>query len=370
MDSFRWDRHFVTGIEEVDEQHRRLVDIINQFGSLLSQHEVDREDIETLFKQLSDYARYHFQEEETMMSEVGIDKRHFDYHVKAHHLFLQEVTFMHEHVTSDYLSSANKLLSFLIHWLAYHILGIDQNMARQVKAIKKGVAADVAYEKEEQERNSTTAPLLAALDGLFHQVSERNKELLILNQSLEAKVIERTMELQEANRHLEELSLTDVLTGLPNRRHAMRRLGTLWGEAVKENMPISCMMIDADHFKEVNDTYGHDAGDDVLCKLAKALQGAVRTDDVVCRLGGDEFFIICPDTDCDGGRRVAEHVHKVVNQLKVPTGDGFWFGSISIGVASRAPTMKNIDGLIKAADLSVYEAKRAGKNCVRSVQES
>jgi len=126
------------------------------------------------------------------------------------------------------------------------------------------------------------------------------------------------------------------------------------------------MMIDADHFKEINDTYGHDAGDTVLCELARTLQHSVRTDDFVCRLGGDEFLIICPKTDSKGGLNIAQIVRSKVSEMSVKTGGGFWNGSVSIGLAGYHKNMKNYEALIKAADEGVYEAKKAGKNCVRT----
>jgi len=366
-ESFHWDKHFVTGVLEVDEQHHHLVDIINQFGCLLADNKLVFDDIETVFQELSDYAQYHFQEEEALMSQVGIDQRHLDDHIDLHQSFIQEVVSMHAGISPDNPDAAKHLLDFLTQWLAYHILGSDQNMARQMKAIQSGASPAEAYQAEERGRDSATEPLLVALNGLFYQVSARNKELVQLNQTLEAKVAERTRELLEANLHLEELALTDVLTGLPNRRHAMRRLTDLWSESKKSDTPLVCMMIDADHFKEVNDTHGHDAGDLVLCELAKTLQHAIRTDDIVCRLGGDEFFIICPDTDQDGAMHIAELARKAVSALRVPTGDGVWNGSISIGLATRVPGMQDHESLIKSADKGVYAAKRDGKNCVRSI---
>lgn len=224
----------------------------------------------------------------------------------------------------------------------------------------------VAYENEEREGDEATEPLLIALNGLFEQVSLRNKELVVLNQSLEEKVVERTKELSEVNQYLEELSLTDVLTRLPNRRHAMRSLSSLWKESIQTDSPLVCMMIDADHFKAVNDTYGHDAGDTVLFELARTLQDSLRSDDIVSRLGGDEFFIICPDTDIDDGMNVAEIIRKTVSELCVPTGEGTWNGSISIGVAAITVNMRNYDELMKVADQGVYAAKQAGKNCVQT----
>ena len=126
------------------------------------------------------------------------------------------------------------------------------------------------------------------------------------------------------------------------------------------------MMIDADGFKLINDRFGHDAGDTVLNQLAKRLKEAVRNDDVVCRLGGDEFLVICPVTPLKGAMLVAELVRKSVAELKVRAGEGEWRGSISVGVASRAPNIKSYEALIKSADEGVYAAKRAGRNCIRT----
>ncbi len=194
--------------------------------------------------------------------------------------------------------------------------------------------------------------------------------MTLLNLSLEKKVAERTRELSEANIRLETIALTDALTELPNRRHGMRVLKALWKEAVKDNTPLSCMMIDADHFKQVNDTYGHDAGDTVLCELAKTLSHSVRTDDLVCRLGGDEFLIICPNTDRNGGVHLAGIIHQTVSVLRIPTGDGAWKGSISVGVACRSRQMADHEALIKRADEAVYAAKRSGKNCVKFIDDT
>jgi hemerythrin len=271
---------------------------------------------------------------------------------------------MHAGISPENPDSAKPLLKFLIYWLAYHILGSDQSMAKQVVAIQSGQSAAEAYLAEERMKEGAVEPLLHALNGLFKQVSERNRELLQLNQTLEARVVERTKELAVANRQLEEIALTDVLTGLPNRRDAMRCLGLAWKEAEKEDAPLACMMIDADGFKQVNDNYGHDAGDEVLRQLARNLRYSVRTDDIVCRLGGDEFFVICPRTQLDGAAQLAEKIRLAIAALRVPTGSGEWRGSISIGVAVRKAGMSHFEELIKAADEGVYCAKKNGRNCV------
>ena len=367
MESFHWDTHFITGLADVDSQHQHLVNIINQYGELLASDRLIFEDIEVLLQELVGYTHYHFEEEERLMSVSKVDQRHQQAHIDKHQDFLRDLMAMHATLVPDLSATFQKLLPFLTNWLAYHILGTDQNLARQIKAIQSGIAPEAAYEAEEKQSDNATEPLLAALNALFEQVSARNKELQELNQSLEEKVAERTKALSEANLQLEELALTDTLTGLPNRRYAMRSLLYLWNETSANNADLTCMMIDADHFKIVNDTYGHDAGDLVLKTLAKTLQETVRTDDIVCRLGGDEFFIICPNTNNNGGMYVAELLCKTVSELRVATGDGVWHGSISVGVATRSSELKTHDELIKVADNGVYAAKRDGKNCVRCV---
>ena len=129
------------------------------------------------------------------------------------------------------------------------------------------------------------------------------------------------------------------------------------------------MVIDADGFKTINDTFGHDAGDAVLKRLARELQHSVRSDDIVCRMGGDEFLIICPNTPLEGALLIAEQTRDNIARLRVPAGDGVWPGSISVGVAANDNDINSIGSLLKAADDAVYMAKNAGKNCVKTRQE-
>ena len=365
MESFCWSKNFETGLPDVDKQHYQLVEIINKLGRLIVNDKISESEFGKLLKQLTSYALFHFYDEESRMKQQGIDPRHLASHIKNHKDFIQEVGYRANSAIYIDSESAQNLFEFLTYWLSYHVLGFDQNMARQLEDIQAGLTAQEAYDKEEREINQATEPLLVALNGLFAQVSKRNTMLLELNQSLEDKVSQRTKELHEANKHLEELSLTDALTGLPNRRHAMRSMVDLWKELEGIDSTITCMMIDVDHFKEINDNYGHDAGDKVLIELAKTLRDSLRTDDIACRLGGDEFLIICPYTDKVGGMHIAQDIHKAVSELQVTTGDGVWQGSISVGVATQIPSINRYEDLIKMADKRVYAAKLDGKNCVR-----
>lgn len=369
MDSFRWDACFITGIDEVDSQHHGLVDLINGFGELITgEAGISAADVEKVFGELANYAIYHFREEESLMDSLHLDLRHLDQHKHAHAAFIDEVTQMHAGLSADNPEAANFLLKFLTHWLAYHILGQDQVMAKQIAAIHAGKTPEEAFLGGDEARDPATDTLLLALNGLFHQVSERNRQLSQLNQTLEARVAERTRELSEANQQLEDMAMTDILTGLPNRRHALRSFEREWNDAMRKDSALACMMIDADGFKQINDTYGHDAGDDVLRELARTLAHAVRTDDIVCRLGGDEFLIICPFTPLAGALKFAETIRREVAALRVPAGAGEWPGSISVGVAARSADMKGLEALMKTADDGVYIAKRNGRNRVATAQ--
>ena len=365
MESFRWNPCFVTGLTDVDVQHHRLVDVINRFGDLVMRETgASLAELETVFAELAHYAQYHFAEEESLMQAMHLDPRYIEQHRQSHDSFLDEVTQLQGSVSDHNLGAAKSLLQFLTHWLAYHILGSDQFMARQMAAIQSGVRPEEAYLAASPTENPATDTLLVALNGLFEQVSERNQALVHLNRTLEARVAERTQALTEANQRLDDLANTDTLTGLPNRRYALRSFAQEWAVAERDGTPLACMMLDADGFKVINDTHGHDAGDAVLRALSTQLLHAVRTDDIVCRLGGDEFLIICAGTPQEGAMKLAEKIRREVAALRVPVGSGEWQGSISVGVAARTPSMKGLEDLMKAADEGVYVAKRQGRNCV------
>lgn len=368
MQSFQWGDKYLTGLVDVDDQHHKLVDILNEFGALLTQNELKRTDIEKLLNELAAYAQYHFEEEENLMLASGIDVRHFQFHKKDHDNFMRQVSAMSVELCPASATVFKYLLDFLTNWLAYHILGVDQNMAHQLAAIEAGASAKEAYFSEEKNHLQSTEPLLVALRNLFQQLSERNQALLEMNKTLEIKVQERTRALTDANFQLEKIAMTDALTELPNRHYAISVLQKSWDAADGKVASLVCMMIDADHFKQINDNYGHESGDFVLQTLAWELKHSVRNDDIVCRLGGDEFLIICMDTPLEGAMYLAKLVRKAVAEIKVRAGMGVWKGSVSIGVAVRDHTMDGPDALLKAADDGVYMAKRDGRNCVRGIQ--
>lgn len=175
-------------------------------------------------------------------------------------------------------------------------------------------------------------------------------------------------ELSVANRRLQEVALTDVLTGLPNRRYAMQRLQQEWAASSRSLRPQACMVIDLDEFKQVNDIYGHDIGDAFLTQSAAAIRGALRAQDVLCRIGGDEFLVICPDTDLQAAMACAERVRRAVETKPIASGQLRLKGSISVGVAERQQGTPDAEALIRQADQGVCLAKRHGRNRVVTTQ--
>jgi hemerythrin len=368
MKTFEWNANFQTDLPAVDHQHRHLVDLINALGEQLNRGNRAGDELDALFRQLLEYAGYHFSEEEALMKAVGLDRRHVQLHEGRHRDFIEKLLLLKDSAPGNLGSVAEELLEYLIHWLTYHILGQDQNMARQIDAIRSGQDPETAYDREERREDLALEPLLSAVNGLLARLSSQNERLKELNQSLEQRVDERTRQLALANRKLELLSLTDELTGLPNRRHAIQQLEAIWKETARG--PVTALMIDADYFKEVNDQYGHDAGDVVLVELARTLGNSVRTDDRVYRLGGDEFLVLCPETGSEGAQQVAEQLARRVTALDVVAGCGRWRGSVSIGVATTDPSISSYSDLLKAADDALYRSKRAGRGCIRSTGQA
>lgn len=176
-------------------------------------------------------------------------------------------------------------------------------------------------------------------------------------------------ELAVANRRLQEAALTDVLTGFPNRRYAIERFQEEWQASTRNLRPLTCMMIDFDNFKTINDAHGHAIGDSVLKQATLTIKRALRAHDVLCRTGGDEFMVICPETDLTAGLLCGERIRKLVAEARMDVGMPLINCSISIGVATRGPDTPDIDALIKCADEGAYRAKGLGRNCVATVQQ-
>lgn len=175
-------------------------------------------------------------------------------------------------------------------------------------------------------------------------------------------------ELAISNRKLEHYALTDLLTGLPNRRAGMEILGQAWSATSRSRQGLAVMMIDIDRFKAINDTHGHAVGDRVLVEVGQRLRGTARKDDHVIRMGGEEFLVICQNGDLRAALQAAERLRLSVRDAPIRVGERVINTSISVGISSREPSTPNEDNLIATADEALYAAKRSGRDrcCVIS----
>lgn len=368
---FVWNETFETKIEKIDKQHRHLVNLINNIAERINSSSLNFKDMGFFLKEVLDYTVYHFGDEEKTMKEFKINQEFFLDHKKNHGLFINTVTELASSINEEnMLRNAKSLLDFLINWLAFHILGQDKMFGLQVQLIKQGLTPDEAYEKLMKDRDKQTEPLVHSLTTLFTILTDRNKELTDLKNNLEKKVEEKTKELLYKNKKLEYISQTDQLTELKNRRFGMYALKNLLYKSILNNSFLSVIMLDADNFKCVNDEFGHDIGDKVLITLSQTLKENIRTDDIVCRLGGDEFLIICPNTDKKGAFKLAEHLLEKIRDIKMLVGkrgdeEIYWKSSASLGVAGIEDDISNFHDLIKIADIKMYEAKNSGRSCVK-----
>jgi diguanylate cyclase (GGDEF)-like protein len=178
------------------------------------------------------------------------------------------------------------------------------------------------------------------------------------------KLSDANKALVETNKELHQLSITDGLTGLLNRKHILELLDKEISRSRRYGQPVSILMLDIDHFKNVNDTYGHQTGDAVMRRLADCFYEAVRENDMVGRYGGEEFLILLPDSNAQNGIQTAQRIRKMVRDLEIETSGENVTVTVSIGVSSYPQYGQDADAVICAADAALYQAKSNGRNQV------
>lgn len=221
------------------------------------------------------------------------------------------------------------------------------------------------------ESNDKVAGLEAGADDYLQKPFDENE----LNARIYARLRVKSQqdELQQMNRQLETmltrvetLATMDSLTGLFNRRRFESIMSNEFKKCQRYLYPLSCMMIDIDHFKEINDTFGHQIGDEVLREVARNIQGCIREVDTLARWGGEEFVVLSPNTTKENAVRAAERILKSISAHRF-AGIGARTIAVSIGVAGIPdPQIETTEKLIHAADLAMYAAKRKGRARVES----
>ncbi len=201
------------------------------------------------------------------------------------------------------------------------------------------------------------APALAMLLYPLRRAAIRDAELRI-----ELRRAKRAAE--SASRELAELAATDELTRIPNRRNFIARANQEIARARRYRQILSVMMIDVDHFKGINDEHGHGTGDEVLRSVADLLDDALRETDLLARYGGDEFALLLPETPPAGARILAERLRGALEEAGFHASGRGLDVTFSCGIAAFDPSDKSVEAVIDRADVALYRAKRAGRNCI------
>lgn len=214
--------------------------------------------------------------------------------------------------------------------------------------------------------------LALSFNRMSVKMKDQREVLLKQISQLEAQkqeIATQNEELAEANARLEQIAITDQLTGAYNRRYIMREIEQELSRSARHSLPTSVTMIDIDHFKDINDTHGHQVGDEVLKEVVQVLSSSIRTSDLLGRYGGEEFIIIAPLTAHQEALILAERLREAVSKWPFETTYGFIKLTISLGVATydgKTETCQGaiIEQLLAKADAELYKAKAAGRNCV------
>ncbi|MDD2933717.1 MAG: bacteriohemerythrin [Methylotenera sp.] len=470
---FPWNANFNTGLPIIDEQHRKLVDLLNNLATHLV-YGVDRSGLNRVFAELADYAVYHFETEEKIWKLHLSEDEMTRSHIKTHESFVVDVLKLKDDLgglSDDEV--VDEVVSFLTHWLAFHILDTDKHMAKIVIGLQQGLSLQTAKEKASVEMSGAMRVLIETVLTMYDSLSSRTLELMreiaerqraeqdlrlfkkVIDGTFEAmfitdvncKIIDTNpsfclkvkrehdaltglsvMEIMPnlfdlekkdeilhianlsgnwsgevtgrgANGEVEAVWLTltaikdtqgevthyigilssislllerqqslladannDALTGLPNRRLLDDRLEQAIVRSQRSHRLLAVCFLDLDGFKQVNDTLGHEAGDEVLRVTAARLTKVLRGEDTIARIGGDEFILLLGELNDDVSLK--ELLNRLLQDIAQPILIHGKLASVtaSIGITMYPNDQGKPDELLTHADKAMYSAKNSGKS--------
>ena len=217
--------------------------------------------------------------------------------------------------------------------------------------------------------DDTVKDEISELGASFNSMAHAIKHY---TEDLEQIIAERTEELEHANRELERLAITDQLTGLHNRRHFDMNARRALEVARRNERPLSVVLVDTDHFKSVNDRFGHPVGDEVLKAVANVLMRNARKADLVARIGGEEFAVLMPEATLTLAAQAAERMREALQDEvspQIPALEGKPI-TASFGVAAFEKVSDRLEDLLSAADAALYRSKQQGRNRVTVAEPS
>lgn len=204
------------------------------------------------------------------------------------------------------------------------------------------------------------ARLLSASRNVKLQQDLNRRNLESIRFGAQMEVLQDKQE--DLNRRLLEMATTDELTGLANRRAILELLGRCWASSERDISPLSCVMVDIDYFKRINDKYGHGVGDAILRSTAITIRSCMREEEQAGRVGGEEFLIVLPRTTESRAAEVAERLRIAVGRSNIITEAGPMGVEISLGVAQKSSDIQSVEELMASADEALYSAKTSGRN--------
>ncbi len=250
----------------------------------------------------------------------------------------------------------------ILDWMMPGIDGTD--LCRRVRALARANYTYIILLTARSQGADLIEGLNAGADD-FVAKPFRHDELHARIRTAE-RILDLQQQLMDSNKELERRATHDGLTGVYNRTAIMELLSKELQRAMRGGgMPVSTILLDIDHFKRINDSYGHQAGDAVLCEMTRRIEEVMRPYDVIGRYGGEEFLFVLSNCDSTQGRTVAERIRSACGDSPIQIGDKLVSVTVSLGVAEAIPIGVSVDDLIFRADMVLYRAKAEGRNQVK-----